>query len=80
MNAVQLEARMSKGFTPSSIRLRLMSGIPQIPTIVSQEQLISSMMPKIVVVACKLGTKATPSKRKSQSKNGQATYHIPMTT
>jgi hypothetical protein len=65
MNVVQLEARTSKKFTPSSIRFRLMNGIPQIPTIVSQELLIRSMMPKMVVVACKLGTKAKPSKKEN---------------
>jgi len=37
MNVIQLEARMSKEFTPSSVRLRMMNGIPQIPTIISQE-------------------------------------------
>ncbi len=42
-----------------------MNGIPQIPTIVSQELLIRSMMPKMVVVACKLGTKAKPSKKEN---------------
>jgi hypothetical protein len=37
MNDVQLEVRMSKKFTPSSSKLKLMNGIPQIPIIVSQE-------------------------------------------
>jgi hypothetical protein len=55
MNVVQLEAKMSKEFTPSSIRLKLMSGIPQIPTIVSQEQLIRSMMLEIAIVAWNKG-------------------------
>jgi hypothetical protein len=36
------------------------------------------MMLEIVVVICKLGTKAKPSKR-SQSENGQTTYHILLT-
>ncbi len=38
MNDVQLEVRMSKKFTPSSSRFKLMSGIPKIPIIVSQDQ------------------------------------------
>jgi hypothetical protein len=49
---------MSKKFTPSSIRLRLMSGILHIPNIVSQEQLVGSMMLKTFIVTCKFGTKA----------------------
>jgi len=40
-----------------------MSGIPQIPNIVSQEQLVGFMMPKITTITCKLGTKAEPSAR-----------------
>ncbi len=35
-----------------------MNGIPQIPNIVSQEQLVGSMMPKIIIVACKLRIEA----------------------
>jgi hypothetical protein len=38
MNDVQLEFMMSKKMTPSSSKLKLMNGIPQIPIIVSQEQ------------------------------------------
>jgi len=71
---------MSRKFTPSSIRLKLMNGIPQIPNIVSQEQLVGSMMPKIIIVACKLRMEAKPSKRNSEFENGQATHHKPMTT
>jgi len=62
---------MSREFTPSSIRLKLMNGIPQIPNIVSQEQSVGSIMPKM---------EAKPSKRNSEFENGQATHHKPMTT
>jgi hypothetical protein len=34
---VQLEARLSRELTPSSRMPRMMSGIPQIPIIVSQD-------------------------------------------
>jgi hypothetical protein len=53
MNVTQLEVRMSKEFTPSSSRLKLMGGIPQLSIIVPQEQLIRYAMPKIVIVTYK---------------------------
>jgi hypothetical protein len=71
---------MSREFTPSSRRFRLMSGIPYIPIVVSQEQSIIFVMPKTIVVVCKLGPKVEPSRKKSQSENGEATYDIPVTT
>ncbi len=57
-----------------------MSGIPHRPNIVSQEQLVGSMMPKITIIICKLGTEVEPSRRKNQFENGQATHHKAMTT
>jgi hypothetical protein len=56
---------MSTEFTPSSIMLKLMNGIPQIVNIVSQEQLVGSMMPEIIIVACKCRTEAKPSKKRN---------------
>jgi hypothetical protein len=58
----------------------MMNGIPQIPIIVSQKQHIGSVMPNIIIITCKLGQKSKPSKRRNQSKSGQATYMVPMTT
>jgi hypothetical protein len=58
MNVVELEVRMSIKFTPSSNKLRLMSGILHIPIIISQEQLIRSVMPQMATITCKLGPEA----------------------
>ncbi len=41
MNVVQLEARLFRELTPSFKVLKMMSGIPHIPIIISQEQHIS---------------------------------------
>jgi hypothetical protein len=60
MNVVQLEARLFRELTPSFKVLKMMSGIPHIPIIVSQKQHIGSMMPNIIIIACKLGQKSEP--------------------
>jgi hypothetical protein len=78
MNVVQLEARLFRELTPSLKVHKVMSGIPQIPIIVSQKQNIGYVMPNINIIACKLGQKSKPSKRRNQSKSGQATYMVPM--
>jgi hypothetical protein len=38
MNAIQLEVRMSKEFTPSLRKPKLVNGIPQIPIMITQKQ------------------------------------------
>jgi hypothetical protein len=77
MNVVLLEVKMSKEFTPSLSKIRLINGIPQIPIIVSQEQQIRSVMLEITIVAYKFGQEFEPLIR-SQSENGQTTYKVPM--
>jgi hypothetical protein len=52
---------MSREFTPSSNMLKLMSGILQIPIVVSQKQLIRYVMPKITTIVCKLGQEVKSS-------------------
>jgi hypothetical protein len=39
-----------------------MSGIPQIPIIISHEQPIKSVMPQMAIVTCKFGPEASTSK------------------
>lgn len=68
---------MSKKFTPSLSKFRLINGIPQIPIIVSQEQPIRFVMLKITIVAYKLGQEFEPLIR-NWLENGQATYKVPM--
>lgn len=69
---------MSIEFTPSSKKPRLVSGILQIPIIVSHEQQMRSVMPETTTIAYKLGQEVEPSRKGSQSKNDQATYQVPM--
>ncbi len=60
--------------------LIMMSGILQIPIIISQEQHIRSVMLNIVVVAYKFRQESEPSKRRKQTKNGQSAYQVLVST
>lgn len=46
MNVVQLEARLFRELTPSLKVFKMLNGIPQISTIVSQKQHIGSVIAK----------------------------------
>jgi hypothetical protein len=63
MIVVQLEAKSSRELGPSSRMPIMMSGIPQIPIIVSQEQQVRFVMPDTIVIVCKLRQELEPFTR-----------------
>ncbi len=53
-----------------------MSGIPHIPTIVSQEQHIIFVMLDLDALGCKFRQEFEPSRIRKQFENGQSTYQV----